>query len=77
VKHEHGKALTMSDRIAVFNDGRIEQIGTPEELRERPATRFVAAFIGETNFFPGTVAGATNLQPSSSWNATHATAFPA
>jgi ABC-type Fe3+/spermidine/putrescine transport system ATPase subunit len=45
----------MSDRIAVFNNGRIEQIGTPEELYETPATRFVAGFIGETNFLPGIV----------------------
>ena len=45
----------MSDRIAVFNNGRIEQIGTPTELYDRPATRFVASFIGETNLFQGTV----------------------
>ena len=55
VTHDQEEALTMSDRIAVFNHGRIEQIGTPEELYERPATRFVAGFIGETNFLPGRV----------------------
>jgi spermidine/putrescine ABC transporter ATP-binding subunit len=55
VTHDQEEALTMSDRIAVFNNGRIEQIGTPEELYETPATRFVAGFIGETNFLPGRV----------------------
>jgi len=58
VTHDQDEALTMSDRIAVFNAGRIEQVGTPMDLYERPATRFVAGFIGETNFFPGTVAEA-------------------
>jgi putative spermidine/putrescine transport system ATP-binding protein len=53
VTHDQEEALTMSDRIAVFNKGRIEQIGTPEELYERPTTRFVADFLGETNFLPG------------------------
>ncbi len=43
----------MSDRIAVINQGRIEQIGTPIELYDRPATRFVASFIGEANLFQG------------------------
>lgn len=45
----------MSDRIAVMNSGRVEQLGTPEELYERPATRFVADFIGTTNLMIGTV----------------------
>ncbi len=58
VTHDQDEALTMSDRIAVFNAGRVEQIGTPLDLYERPATRFVAGFVGETNFFPGRVAGA-------------------
>jgi spermidine/putrescine ABC transporter ATP-binding subunit len=53
VTHDQEEALTMSDRIAVFNKGRVEQVGTPEELYERPATRFVAGFIGETNFLSG------------------------
>jgi len=56
VTHDQEEALTMSDRIAVFNNGRIEQIGTPSALYEHPATRFVADFIGETNLFPGVVA---------------------
>jgi putative spermidine/putrescine transport system ATP-binding protein len=57
VTHDQEEALTMSDRIAVFNQGRIEQVGTPEEIYERPATRFVASFIGETNFFAGPATG--------------------
>ena len=60
VTHDQEEALTMSDRIAVFNRGRIEQIGTPTELYERPATRFVADFLGDTNFFPGTVLAASD-----------------
>ncbi|MEA2852477.1 MAG: putative spermidine/putrescine transport system ATP-binding protein [Rhodospirillaceae bacterium] len=57
VTHDQEEALTMSDRIAVFNKGRIEQIGTPEELYDRPATRFVASFIGDTNLVEGRVLG--------------------
>jgi putative spermidine/putrescine transport system ATP-binding protein len=57
VTHDQEEALTMSDRIAVFNKGRVEQVGTPEELYERPATRFVADFLGETNFLSGRVVG--------------------
>jgi ABC-type Fe3+/spermidine/putrescine transport system ATPase subunit len=57
VTHDQEEALTMSDRIAVFNKGRIEQIGTPEELYDRPATHFVASFIGDTNFLQGRVLG--------------------
>ena len=55
VTHDQEEALTMSDRIAVFNNGKIEQIGVASELYEEPATRFVASFIGETNLFAGTV----------------------
>src|SRR5687767_11695204 len=51
VTHDQGEALVMSDRIAVMNAGRIEQIGEPAEIYERPATRFVAEFIGRMNFF--------------------------
>jgi putative spermidine/putrescine transport system ATP-binding protein len=56
VTHDQEEALTMSNRIAVFNNGRIEQLGTPADLYEHPKTRFVANFIGETNLLPGTVA---------------------
>jgi spermidine/putrescine transport system ATP-binding protein len=50
VTHDQEEALTMSDRIAVMNEGRILQLGTPGEIYERPRTRFVADFIGQTNF---------------------------
>lgn len=53
VTHDQGEALTMSNRIAVFNAGRIEQLASPEAIYDRPSTRFVAEFIGETNLFPG------------------------
>ncbi|MBK0417655.1 ABC transporter ATP-binding protein [Leucobacter sp. CSA1] len=56
VTHDQEEALTLSDRIAVFNEGRIEQVGTPEELYERPATLFVARFIGESNALSGATA---------------------
>jgi spermidine/putrescine transport system ATP-binding protein len=55
VTHDQEEALTMSDRIAVMHAGRVEQLGTPEELYERPATRFVADFIGTTNLLRGVV----------------------
>jgi spermidine/putrescine transport system ATP-binding protein len=55
VTHDQEEALTMSDRIAVMNQGRIEQIGDPEEVYDRPTTTFVAGFIGVSNLMPGTV----------------------
>jgi spermidine/putrescine transport system ATP-binding protein len=55
VTHDQEEALTMSDRIAVMNRGKVEQLGTPEELYERPRTRFVADFIGTTNLLIGAV----------------------
>ncbi len=55
VTHDQEEALTMSDRIAVMQNGRIEQIGTGAEVYERPSTRFVAEFIGETNLLPASV----------------------
>ncbi|CAL9451855.1 Spermidine_putrescine import ATP-binding protein PotA [Nocardiopsis dassonvillei] len=57
VTHDQGEALTMSDRIAVMNQGRVEQLGTPAQVYERPATRFVADFIGTSNLIRGTVRG--------------------
>lgn len=57
VTHDQGEALTMSDRIAVMDEGRVEQIGTPEEIYNRPSTLFVAGFIGSANLLPGTVTG--------------------
>jgi putative spermidine/putrescine transport system ATP-binding protein len=50
VTHDQEEALTMSDRVAVFNQGRVEQVGTPFDLYERPASRFVADFVGISNF---------------------------
>jgi len=55
VTHDQSEALTMSDRIAVLNGGRIEQTGTPRDIYDRPATRFVAEFIGETNLLRGVI----------------------
>jgi putative spermidine/putrescine transport system ATP-binding protein len=56
VTHDQEEALTMSDRIAVFNAGRIEQVGTPAEVYERPASSFVAGFVGTSNLIAGAVA---------------------
>jgi len=56
VTHDQEEALTMSDRLAVFNRGRIEQIGAPAEVYERPATRFVAGFVGTSNLLEGEIA---------------------
>ena len=55
VTHDQEEALIMSDRIAVMHDGKVLQIGSPEEIYERPRNRFVADFIGEINFLEGTV----------------------
>jgi spermidine/putrescine transport system ATP-binding protein len=55
VTHDQNEALTLSDRLVVMNEGRVEQLGTPHELYERPATRFVAGFIGTSNIIDGTV----------------------
>jgi spermidine/putrescine transport system ATP-binding protein len=56
VTHDQGEAMSLSDRIAVMNHGKVEQLGTPTEIYEAPRSSFVAAFIGDTNFFEGTVA---------------------
>jgi spermidine/putrescine ABC transporter ATP-binding subunit len=58
VTHDQEEALTMSDRIAVMNEGVVAQLGAPEDLYNRPISRFVASFIGESNFLPGIVRGA-------------------
>ena len=57
VTHDQEEALTMSDRIGVMHDGRLLQVGSPEEIYERPSNRFVADFIGQTNLLDGTVEG--------------------
>ncbi len=58
VTHDQEEALTMSDRIAIMNDGVLNQLGTPAQIYEKPETRFVATFIGETNTFDGSVGSA-------------------
>ena len=58
VTHDQGEALTMSDRLAVFNQGRIEQVGTPADVYERPSTTFVAGFVGTSNLLSGDAAEA-------------------
>ena len=55
VTHDQEEALTMSDRIVLMRQGRIAQVGTPRDLYDRPASRYVADFIGDTNLLPGTV----------------------
>ncbi len=55
ITHDQGEALTMSDRIAVMNDGVIEQVGDGRTIYDQPATAFVASFVGENNPFTGTV----------------------
>jgi putative spermidine/putrescine transport system ATP-binding protein len=57
VTHDQGEALSMSDRVAVFNNGKIEQVDTPRELYLRPRTPFVAGFVGTSNVFDETLAG--------------------
>jgi spermidine/putrescine transport system ATP-binding protein len=57
VTHDQEEAMTMSNRIAVMNNGRYEQLGDPESLYERPTTPFVAGFLGVSNLLPGTVDG--------------------
>ncbi len=53
VTHDQGEALTMSDRIAVFSAGRVEQVATPAEIYEHPSTPFVADFVGTSNLLSG------------------------
>ena len=66
VTHDQEEALSLSDRIAVMNQGKIEQVGTPSEIYERPCTSFVADFIGDTNLFSGEIVevDASNVQIS-------------
>jgi putative spermidine/putrescine transport system ATP-binding protein len=63
VTHDQEEALTMSDRLAVFNHGRVEQVGTPAEVYERPATGFVAGFVGVSNVLEGDAARAVTGDP--------------
>jgi spermidine/putrescine ABC transporter ATP-binding subunit len=61
VTHDQEEALTMADRVVIMRSGRLEQVGTPEEIYSRPASRFVASFIGTSNFLRGTVAGRSGV----------------
>jgi spermidine/putrescine transport system ATP-binding protein len=62
VTHDQEEAMTMADRIAVMNHGRIEQLGTPTELYETPRTAFVASFLGVSNLIAGTVSGSDTVR---------------
>jgi putative spermidine/putrescine transport system ATP-binding protein len=64
VTHDQSEALTMSDRVAIFDKGRIAQIGTASEVYDRPASQFVSQFIGETNLVAGTVTGRSGAEMS-------------
>jgi putative spermidine/putrescine transport system ATP-binding protein len=63
VTHDQEEALTMSDRIAVFNNGRIEQVGTPAEVYEHPQSAFIAGFVGTSNLLEGAAAEAITGSP--------------
>ena len=63
VTHDQGEALTMSDRIAVMSRGRVEQIGSPTDIYDHPASIFVAGFIGSANLLPGTLDGVASGNP--------------
>jgi putative spermidine/putrescine transport system ATP-binding protein len=65
VTHDQDEAISAADRIVVMSNGRIEQIGTPKEIYERPANLFVAEFIGASNFLPGEAEGADRFRLSS------------
>ena len=67
VTHDQEEALALGDRIAVLNAGRIVQIGTPQQIYEAPATRFVADFIGETNLLPATCDAVGTLTVAGQW----------
>ena len=56
VTHDQEEALSMADRVAVFNQGRLEQFGTPNDIYDRPASLFVNSFVGTANLLPGKVA---------------------
>ncbi|WP_415381692.1 ABC transporter ATP-binding protein [Halosimplex sp. TS25] len=73
VTHDQEEALAISDRLAVMSDGRVEQVGTPREVYERPATEFVASFVGENNLFRGEVVDRTGAATTVAVNGTEFT----
>ena len=74
VTHDQEEAMTMSDRIAVMNHGRYEQLGDPEGLYERPTTRFVAGFLGVSNLLPGAAEGTDGVRRVQAWPTTPSSA---
>lgn len=78
VTHDQHEALSMADRIAVLNQGKLVQVGPPTTLYRRPANRFVADFLGETNFIPGEVAGTedANILLDTPFGKLSSSAFP-
>ncbi|WP_224333338.1 ABC transporter ATP-binding protein [Haloprofundus halobius] len=64
VTHDQEEALAVSDRVAVMNEGRVEQVGPPREVYDRPATRFVASFVGDNNLFEGELVDAVESEAS-------------
>jgi putative spermidine/putrescine transport system ATP-binding protein len=62
VTHDQEEALILSDRIAIMHQGRVQQVGTPEEVYERPATSYVASFLGESNFLQGILSATTSTE---------------
>jgi putative spermidine/putrescine transport system ATP-binding protein len=64
VTHDQGEALSMADRVAIFNEGRIVQVGAPEDIYERPRTRFVADFVGSSNVLSPEFATAMHVRPA-------------
>ncbi len=70
VTHEQEEAFELGDRVAVLNQGRLEQVGTPEELFERPATRFVATFVGRSSVVPVVWKGGARIPGGPVWPAT-------
>ncbi|MEZ0266329.1 MAG: ABC transporter ATP-binding protein [Phycisphaerae bacterium] len=63
VTHDQKEALSIADRMAVLNNGKIEQVGRPQDLYRKPDSTFVASFMGETNFLPATFLGTTQIPP--------------
>ena len=76
VTHDQNEALTMSDRIAVINEGRLEQVGSPEELYSRPVSPFVASFLGETNKIPARVESGGVVHSGSNLPCSAVSGFP-
>jgi len=75
VTHDQEEALTMADRVAVLKDGRLQQLGSPRDLYERPVNLFVAGFIGDMNFIPATFeAGSVRLPGGAEWKLPQAAA---